>query len=82
MREELLLAKAKYEAANVESSSLVRQMHALQLQLHSVKSGDTDFDSTSIKEKLASLNKCFFEKLVQVVMHWIDHELFQSDVST
>jgi len=57
MREELLLAKAKYEAANVESSSVVRQLHALQLQLHSVQSGDADYDSTSIKEKLVTLNQ-------------------------
>ena len=59
MREELLLAKARYEAASVESSSLVRQLHALQLQLHSVKSGDGDYDSTSIKEKLVIIRYIF-----------------------
>ena len=54
LREELLLAKAKFDAASVESSNLVRQLHTLQIQLHAVKSGDGDYDSSSIKEKLVS----------------------------
>ena len=70
-KEELLQARAKYEAANVETSSLVRQLHTLQLQLHSAQTGDTDFDSTPIKEKLVrrfsgcNVNQCIFIKKQQ-----------------
>uniref|UniRef100_H2YVJ7 PDZ domain-containing protein n=1 Tax=Ciona savignyi TaxID=51511 RepID=H2YVJ7_CIOSA len=49
---ELVVAQANYEAGKVETSSLVRQLHALQLQLHSATSGDAHFNPKSITDKL------------------------------
>nr|CAB3250333.1 golgi-associated PDZ and coiled-coil motif-containing protein [Phallusia mammillata] len=50
-REELLTARSNYDAAQLETSQLVRQLHTLQLQLHAANTGST-FDPTTIKQKL------------------------------
>jgi len=52
---ELLLAQSNLDAAQVESSTLVRQLHALQLQLYNAANtanGESNTDSESIKDKL------------------------------
>jgi len=51
---ELLTARANYEAAHLETAQLVRQLHAVQLQLYAATNSDTNVDSSTIKEKLVS----------------------------
>ncbi|XP_002127219.2 Golgi-associated PDZ and coiled-coil motif-containing protein [Ciona intestinalis] len=49
---ELITAQANFEASKVETSSLVRQLHTLQLQLHTATSADANFNPKTITDKL------------------------------
>ena len=55
MKTELLMAQSNLDAAQMESSTLVRQLHTLQMELYNAANtanGETNTDSESIKDKL------------------------------